>query len=89
MTILDDRPQRTYTPRLHRRHEIVTTGGLEGILQVSAILADHAVREFAADVREGVMYSTVTCTVSLTDDECRRLVERLSAAPVVASVSPC
>jgi len=87
MTILDERP--TYRPRMHRRHEIVTTGGMAGILQISAILADHPVREFVADVREGVVYSTVTCTVSLTDDECRRLVERLRAASRVTSVSPC
>lgn len=89
MTILDDRPRHLYAPRLHRRHEIVTTGGMDGILQVSAILADHPVREFAADIREGVLYSSVTCTVSLTDDECRCLVNRLLAAPAVASVSPC
>lgn len=89
MTVLDHRPRQTYAPRLPRRHEIVTTGGMDGILQVSGILAGHAVREFAADVREGVMYSTVMCTVALTDDECRQLVDRLSAAPRVASVSPC
>ncbi|MGE3287448.1 MAG: hypothetical protein AB7J32_15280 [Pseudonocardia sp.] len=87
MTILDERP--IYAPRLHRRHEIVTTGGLDGVLQVSSILADHAVREFVADVREGVVYGTVTCTVSLTEDECRHLVDRLLAAPRVTSVSPC
>lgn len=89
MTVLDHRPRETYAPRLHRRHEIVTTGGMDGILQVSAILADHPVREFAADVREGVCYSSVTCTLSLTDDECRTLVSRLLATPTVASVSPC
>ena len=89
MTILDHRPRQTYAPRLPRRHEIVTTGGLDGILQVSGILAGHRVREFVADVREGVMYSTVTCTVALTDDECRHLVDRLAAAPWVTSVSPC
>lgn len=87
MTILDEHP--TYVPRLHRRHEIVTTGGIDGIMRVSAILADHPVRDFIADVREGVSYGTVTCTVSLTDDECRSLVDRLRAAPWVSSVSPC
>lgn len=89
MTILDHRPRQSYAPRLHRRHEIVTTGGVDGILQVGAILADHPVREFAADLREGVMYSSVTCTVSLTDEECGTLVHRLLAVPSVASVSPC
>ncbi len=89
MTILEHRPHQTYAPRLHRRHEVVTTGGMDGILQVGAILADHPVREFATDLREGVMYSSVTCTVSLTDDECCNLVRRLLAIPSVASVSPC
>lgn len=89
MTVLDHRPRQTYAPRLHRRLEIVTTGGMDGILQVSAILADHPVREFVADVREGVMYSSVICTLALTDDESSGLVDRLLAAPRVASVSPC
>lgn len=87
MTILHERP--TYVPRLHRRHEIVTTGGLAGIMRVSAILADHPVRDFIADIREGVGYGTVTCTVSLTDEECCGLVDRLRADPWVTSVSPC
>lgn len=89
MTVLDHRPRQRYSPRLPRRHEIVTTGGMDGILQVSAIIADHPVREFVADVREGVMYSSVTCTLALTDDECHGLVHRLLAATRVTSVSPC
>lgn len=86
MTVVDDHS--TYIPRLHRRHEIVTTGGMDGVLQVAAMLTDHPVRDFAADVREGVMYSSVTCTVSLTDDECGHLVGRLLAVPAVLSVDP-
>jgi len=89
MTVLDHRPRQTDAPRLHRRHEVVTTGGMDGILQASAILATHPVREFVADLREGVVYSTVTCTVAITEDDCRALVDRLLAAPRVASVSPC
>ncbi|MGH3568862.1 MAG: hypothetical protein ACRDRH_23115 [Pseudonocardia sp.] len=86
MTVLD--VHRTYIPRLHRRHEIVTTGGMDGVLQVAAMLADHPVRDFAADVREGVTYSSVTCTISLTNDECGCLVDRLLTVPAVISVDP-
>ena len=34
MTVLDHFPRRTgdWEPRLHRRHEIVTTGGMSGVL---------------------------------------------------------
>jgi hypothetical protein len=91
MTVRDHRPGRPsgYNPRLHRRHEIVTTGGMDGILQVAAMLADHQVRDFFADVREGVMYSSITCTVSLTNEECGMLVDRLRAVPAVISIGPC
>ena len=35
MTVLDDSPRSTYAPRLQRRHEIVTTGGMDGVLCVA------------------------------------------------------
>ena len=39
MTVLDDSPRTTgYSFRLQRRHEIVTTGGMEGVLRVGAAL---------------------------------------------------
>ena len=40
MTVLDHFPRRTadWQPRLHRRHEIVTTGGMAGVLRVGAAL---------------------------------------------------
>lgn len=89
MTVLDHRPRRGYVPRMHRRHEIVTTGGMDGVLQVAAMLADQPVRDFSADVREGVMYSSLTCTISLTNEECSCLVGRLLAVPSVVAVDPC
>ena len=70
MTVLDDSPRRTadWEPRMHRRHEIVTTGGMQGVLDVGAALraCGFPVRDFAVDVRDGVPYSSVRCTVSVT-----------------------
>ena len=42
MTVLDHsrRGAAPWQPRLHRRHEIVTVGGMEGVLRVGAAL-DH------------------------------------------------
>lgn len=90
MTILDHSPRPSYVPRLHRRHEIVTTGGVEGVLRIGAALATcgYPVRDFAADVREGVRYSSVTCTVSLTSAESATFAERLGALPAVVSITP-
>jgi hypothetical protein len=91
MTVLDDLPRRTRRHhRLHRRHEIVTTGGLDGVLRVGAALrtCGYRVRDFAADVREGVPYATVTCTVSLGDDELALFAERLREVPTVVAVDP-
>jgi hypothetical protein len=41
MTVLDHFPRRTggWEPRLHRRHEIVTTGGMSGVLSVGTVIA--------------------------------------------------
>jgi len=47
------------------------------------------VRDFSVDVRDGVPYSSVTCTVSLTAAECATFVDRLGALPTVVSVEPC
>jgi hypothetical protein len=91
MTILDHSPRTSWTPRLHRRHEIVTTGGMQGVLDVGAALraCGFPVRDFAVDVRDGVPYSSVTCTVSVTSAECTTFAERISAIPTVVSVQPC
>ncbi|HVH21829.1 MAG TPA: hypothetical protein VNA11_05165 [Pseudonocardia sp.] len=91
MTVLDDRPRTSWTPRLPRRHEIVTTGGMAGVLDVGAAL--HAcgfpVRDFIVDVRDGVPYSTITCTVSLSQDESAGFARRLGALTAVVAVEPC
>jgi hypothetical protein len=91
MTVLDDSPRSTYAPRLQRRHEIVTTGGMDGVLCVADALRDTGfpVRDFAVDVRDGVPYSSVTCTVSVTSDESSTLEERISALPGVIAIEPC
>ncbi|SHK86630.1 hypothetical protein SAMN05443637_113134 [Pseudonocardia thermophila] len=91
MSVIDERPRTTWTPRMHRRHEIVITDGMEGVLRVGAALADcgFPVRDFAAEVREGVPYSSITCTVSLTGSECETFSQRLSAMPNVIAVTPC
>jgi hypothetical protein len=91
MTVLDDRPRTGWTPRLPRRHEIVTTGGMAGVLDVGAAL--HAcgfpVRDFIVDVRDGVPYSSITCTVSLSHDESAEFAQRLGALAAVVAVEPC
>ncbi len=90
MTILDH-PRTTWTPRFPRRHEIVTTGGMEGVLRVGDALraAGFTVRDFTADVRDGVPYSSVTCTVSLSVAEAAAFAQRLGRCPSVVSVEPC
>ena len=90
MTVLDHSPRTSWTPRMHRRHEIVTTGGMEGILSVGAALAGcgYAVRDFAADVREGVPYSSITCTVSLTSAETEGFAGHIRSLPLVVAVDP-
>lgn len=92
MTVLDDSPRRTseWEPRLHRRHEIVTTGGMAGVLRVGAALTTcgYQVHEFVVDVRDGVPYGSVTCTVSLTSAETPLFAERLREVPAVIAVDP-
>ncbi|HVL85963.1 MAG TPA: hypothetical protein VM367_16975 [Pseudonocardia sp.] len=90
MTLLDDHRRTDWTPRMHRRHEIVTTGGLAGALTVGHVLRScgYQVRDFSVDVREGVPYSSVTCTVSLSAEETETFAERLRAVPEVVAVDP-
>lgn len=95
MTVLDHAPAFPRTgdiaARMHRRYAIVTTGGMQGLLRVATMLdsCDHPVRDFSADVREGVGYSSLTCTVSLTSDECAAFTDRLRAVDPVVAVDPC
>ena len=92
MTVLDHSPRPTtaYSFRMQRRHEIVTTGGMEGVLRVGAALhsCGFPVRDFAVEVRDGVPYSSVTCTVSLTSAECDYFADRLARLDDVVSVDP-
>ena len=91
MTVLDHSPRNTWAPRLQRRHEIVTTGGMQGVLDIGTTLCacGFPVREFAVEIHDGVPYSAVTCTVSLTAAECATFADRLGAVPAVVSVEPC
>ncbi|HEX8520025.1 MAG TPA: hypothetical protein VF667_10585 [Pseudonocardia sp.] len=91
MTVLDPRPRRTaaaWQPRLERRHEIVTTGGMAGVLGVGAALhtCGYQVHEFVVDVQDGVPYGSVTCTVALTAAEAGPFAERLREVPAVIAV---
>ena len=90
MTVLDHFPRRTgdWQPRLHRRHEIVTTDGMAGVLRVGAALTTcgYQVHEFVADVQDGVPYGSVTCTVALRADETELFAERLREVPTVVAV---
>ena len=90
MTILDHSPRHNaeWQPRLRRRHEIVTTGGMDGVLRGGAALSTCCcqVHEFVADVKDGVPYSSVTCTVALTAIEAELFVARLREVPTVIAV---
>ena len=91
MTVLDHHsPRRTpeWQPRLDRRHEIVTTGGMEGVLRIGAVLTTcgYQVHEFVADVQDGVPYGSVTCTVALTTAEAALFAEQLRVVPAVIAV---
>ncbi|WP_232662253.1 hypothetical protein [Pseudonocardia sp. TRM90224] len=90
MTVLDHSPRTTYAPRLHRRHEIIVTGGMAGVLRVGEALSGcgYPVRDFAVDVRDGVPYASVTCTVALTTTESDSFCEDIGAVQDVVSVEP-
>jgi hypothetical protein len=90
MTVLDHSPRTSYAFRLQRRHEIVTVGGIDAVLHVGDVLRHlgFPIREFAANVREGVPYGRVTCTVSLTNEESDAFPAMLCALDDVVSVEP-
>lgn len=91
MTVLDHSHHTTYAFRMQRRHEIVTVGGMDAVLRVGHALRHlgFPIREFAADVRDGVPYGCVTCTVSLTSEESDAFPAMLCALDDVVSVEPC
>jgi len=47
------------------------------------------IRDFTVEVHDGVPYSSVTCTVSVTPDESATLEERISRLPAVIAIEPC
>ena len=91
MTVLDHSPRAGYAFRLQRRHEIVTVGGLDAVLRVGDALRHFGfpIREFAVDMRDGVPYCCVTCTLSLTSEECDAFPRMLGGLDEVVSVVPC
>lgn len=92
MTVLDHSPRTSgYSFRMQRRHEIVTTGGMEGVLCVGAALraSGYPVRDFTVEVRDGVPYSSITCTVSLTSAESDSFAALMGALDEVIAVEPC
>jgi hypothetical protein len=88
MAVLDESPRPTYAPRLQRRHEIVTTGGMAGALCVGDALREcgYPVRDFAVDVRDGVPYGSISCTIAVTDAESALFTERIGALPAVIAI---
>jgi hypothetical protein len=64
---------------------------MQGVLDIGTALCagGFPVRDFAVEVLDGVPYSSVTCTVSLTTAECATFAERLGAVPTVIAVEPC
>ena len=90
MTVLDRSHHTNYTFRMQRRHEIVTVGGMDAVLRVGDALrhTGFPIREFAADVRDGVPYGCVTCTMSLTSEESDAFPAMLCALDDVVAVEP-
>ncbi|NMH99420.1 hypothetical protein [Pseudonocardia acidicola] len=87
----DARPFSDIASRIHRRHTVVTSGGMDGVMRVAAVLQScgRPVRDFSVDVREGVIYSSLSCTISMTADEAQAFADRLRSIPSVVSVDPC
>jgi hypothetical protein len=88
MTLLDDFPRSSF--RSARRHEIVTVGGMDAVLRVGDALrcCGYPVRDFSVEVHDGVPYSSVTCTVSLSAAESCAFTSRIGALSEVLSVEP-
>ena len=85
------RPNSDIALRMHCRHEIVTTDGIDGVCRVATVLrhSGYRVRDFTADVREGIVLSSLTCTVSLTPEETEDFADLLAELPTVVSVNRC
>lgn len=101
MSITADRPSTFSFPatsggpadiaaRMPRRHTVVTGDGIDGVMQLATALqtCGRTLREFSVDVREGVAYSSVTCTMSMTPAEADEFESRMLAVPGVLAVDP-
>ncbi|MEV4314973.1 hypothetical protein [Actinocrispum sp. NPDC049592] len=75
----------------HRPITVYVTGGLREALRVAMLLhsRNYRVRALSLDIREGVVESTVKCTVSLTMAETALLLARLRRLPSVVSAENC
>lgn len=91
MDLMSRAPLADTAARIHLRHDIVTADGIDGVFRVATALREHGyrVRDFTADVREGVVLSSLTCTVYLTSEESDLLMNRLRQVPSVVSVEQC
>lgn len=76
--------------RMPRRHTVVTGDGMDGVMQIATALqtCGRTLREFCVDVRDGVAYSSVTCTMSMTPEEADEFGARMLAMPCVLAVDP-
>ena len=63
------------------------TSGLDGAVRVAMLLRgrNYRVRDLAIDVREGVVFSEVRATVTVTAAEGGLLLQRLRRLPAVVS----
>lgn len=96
MSITADRPI-TFSPdiadiatRMPRRHTVVTRDGMDGVMAVATALqtCGRSLSEFSVDVRDGVAYSSVTCTMSMTPAEGDAFAERMLDMACVIAVDP-
>ncbi|GAB3574651.1 hypothetical protein GCM10027445_35860 [Amycolatopsis endophytica] len=73
--------------RVHRSFDAFVTNGLAGVVRVLMLLHSrrYAVTNLRIDVREGVVESRVSCSVSVTPAQNALLLEQLRRIPVVVS----
>lgn len=71
----------------HRCVTAYVAGGLDGTLRVVAMLRGrrYRVHDLTVEVRDGVVESRVSATVSLTSADAELLLERLRRMPAVVS----
>ncbi len=72
---------------VRRRITVCFTGGVEGVLTLSAALhhGDHKVHDLTVDIRDGVAESSAVCTVMTAERDVDPLLERLRALSAVIS----